>query len=120
MSDKRQIREESARIAHDLIRHDDIERAAQVLAGYREKFGASDDLFLKNGLALLFVLDLLRGCRRRQTRRVSYLIREHYLTESASYLEILKRYELMMFLRLGDTEGAIMCMRRFLADANRR
>lgn len=118
--DKRELRKESYRIAHDLIHHDDIERAAEILADYQKRFAESDDLFLKRGLPLLFVLDLIQNCRRRQVRRVSNFIAEHYLCDSVTYLQIVKRYELMMFLKFGDTESATRCMKQFLADASMR
>lgn len=113
--DKHRLRSEARRIARDLIDADVIETATEVLADYRKRFGRSDDGYLRHGLALMFVLDLVRNCQRQQARRVAHIIDEHLVCGSAATQQTLRSYELEMFIRFGDAESAKTCARR-LAD----
>lgn len=110
--DKVALREEAARIAHELIEADQVDRGAEVLADYQRRFGNNDDDYLKRGLAMMFILDLVRDCRANQCRRVGYLIDEHAVEfVTRSNLHALRERELMMYQKYGDASGIAKCLR---------
>jgi hypothetical protein len=111
--DKRALRDEAARIARELIERDQVERGAEVLADYRKRFGHNPDPYLRRGLGMMFVLDLVRDCRQHQARRVSYLIDEHLVEcGSRSNQHALRERELLMYQRIRDAAGIAKCLRQ--------
>jgi len=108
--EKRRLRRLVRQSAQSLLDGDQVEAGAEILAGYRQKYGSSGDHFLQYGLAMIFLTHLLDHCCVHQASRVAKLLTEN-IGDSGSWenSRSLVMHQMAMWRRFGDLEAEESC-----------